>query len=1357
MVRLRPTRTTGSNGSTLSCSCTLHACSDTNKRDEDAETRAPAFVRLLYPPPVSCPLLSSTRVRAMSAEPVAAVTLLGDTSEWENAAPDVDFDDDNSADVAAPGESGAGAGRGSQQCSASFVKEADEIASLLVRLPFDAASPDRLSAIFDEYQEQCELLDPHLPHTITTLMNYVHAIIRPGKSTPVPPINSTTGAIKLDAAPAPVAAPVTGEAACAPNVLLTRVFKVVYTLSKVRGYKTIVHFFPHEVADLEPTLALLQQQDMDAYETWETRYGLLLWMSVIVLIPFDLTTVDSSLTQDAQSTSSDATAGRVGIISSLISLGSRYLSDTGPPREGAAVMLAKLFSRADMHASHLGSFFRWSTDQLARVRDEATVRAAPKSVFLVTGIFRCLSEIFRHAPRDVLLRHVALVFEPILRGGDDDSASPWASSNNTLLRKLFIKLAQRVGLTYLPVRVAKWRYQRGHRSLLTTLQQQQANGQAAQAQAVNPLLGSSTTASSSVGADDDDEFVGDIPSEIEDLIQILLDGLRDRDTVVRWSSAKGIGRLTNCLPASFGDDVVEAVLDLFSGRESDGAWHGGCLALAELARRGLLLPARLAQVVPITLRALTYDQRTATHSIGAHVRDASCYVQWAFARAYAPEVMTPYMQSLASGLLTLSVFDREVNVRRAASAAFQEHVGRQGSASFKHGMAILQIADYFTVSNRANAYTSVAFEVAQYEEYTVGLIEHLLEFKVRHWEKEVRELTARTLGVLTNRNLLSRAFMRDVAVRSLLHTVATSNDLLEKHGAILAVAEVMLAMHQQKKKEDATSTEDGLAEELKLQVCTVLNSLMSASNAQLLNGRGGQIMREAICRLIEVIAQVGLLYTNAQTLALIRPYQLVLDENLAHTNAGVQTAAISAVEQFVRGYYLPLDGDDAPTKAAKLARAKPVMDNYVRTLAHPSSLAGTTRGFAAALGTMPRALLVTSSVSAQEVYSARPTAADNTATTSPLPPPPANAVIYQPLSRIIQTLVNASTECSQSDAETRRNAVQSLVRLMETITDDDITQWMTPMPPAPTTASSSAGASPPPASSSSSSLSAAREKELKAAQKAAKVQQELVNKYWQRDLHELGLPGNRISARVATALLVGLDDYATDNRGDVGSWVREAAMTGLESLLLKLARIQAVRSDTSHIFPPLLAERVFPALLKQAVEKIDRVRERSGQIFHRLLWSDAPAVPFVPLKDELRRRFPNRPTGSDQTIDWSSPTQTFPLLTPTMSITATASGTSFPYHRSLLSGLLISVGGLTESVVKSSSESLLEYVSGLSSSLSSDDDKAAHSLVLLKQLADDLLAILISEKGHARVIVPAFKTIEMLLSQNMLEPLTLEV
>lgn len=94
--------------------------------------------------------------------------------------------------------------------------------------------------------------------------------------------------------------------------------------------------------------------------------------------------------------------------------------------------------------------------------------------------------------------------------------------------------------------------------------------------------------------------------------------------------------------------------------EGDAAWHGGCLAVAELARRGLLLPARLAPLTPTIRAALAYDVRRGAHSIGAHVRDAAAYVCWAFARAYAPELMQHSVAEVSSALLAVACYDREV-------------------------------------------------------------------------------------------------------------------------------------------------------------------------------------------------------------------------------------------------------------------------------------------------------------------------------------------------------------------------------------------------------------------------------------------------------------------------------------------------------------------------------------------------------------------------------------------------------------------------------------------------------------------------------------------------------------------------
>lgn len=98
-----------------------------------------------------------------------------------------------------------------------------------------------------------------------------------------------------------------------------------------------------------------------------------------------------------------------------------------------------------------------------------------------------------------------------------------------------------------------------------------------------------------------------------------------------------------------------------------------------------------------SLQNMKWNSAPHHRSIGSHVRDAAAYVCWAFARAYAPLVLQPSVDALAASLLVVACYDREVNCRRAAAAAFQEAVGRLGN--FPHGMEILAVADYFTVGN----------------------------------------------------------------------------------------------------------------------------------------------------------------------------------------------------------------------------------------------------------------------------------------------------------------------------------------------------------------------------------------------------------------------------------------------------------------------------------------------------------------------------------------------------------------------------------------------------------------------------------------------------------------------------------
>jgi hypothetical protein len=184
---------------------------------------------------------------------------------------------------------------------------------------------------------------------------------------------------------------------------------------------------------------------------------------------------------------------------------------------------------------------------------------------------------------------------------------------------------------------------------------------------------------------------------------------------VRYSAAKYIARLAAVLPTEFAEQIVEAIVQLFEGTETepvvetargkvldpgggpsgDSRWHGVCLALAEAARRGLVTETILSDLLPWVIKvgyivdpivysrlsrrhsqALTFDIRRGSHSVGSNVRDAASYLIWSLARASDARSIKPFATEIATKLVTVACFDREVGIRRAASAAFQEHVGR---------------------------------------------------------------------------------------------------------------------------------------------------------------------------------------------------------------------------------------------------------------------------------------------------------------------------------------------------------------------------------------------------------------------------------------------------------------------------------------------------------------------------------------------------------------------------------------------------------------------------------------------------------------------------------------------------------
>lgn len=165
-----------------------------------------------------------------------------------------------------------------------------------------------------------------------------------------------------------------------------------------------------------------------------------------------------------------------------------------------------------------------------------------------------------------------------------------------------------------------------------------------------------------------------------------------------------------------------------------------------------------------------------------------------------------------------TVFDREVNCRRAASAAFQENVGRQGQ--FPYGIDILTKADYYAVGNRTTCYLNLSVFVAQFSEYTQPLITHLLEYKFNHWDQEVRELTSQALFNLT---AVCPEYMSGT-ILSLLLKQCLHFDLNTRHGALLSLSQIIHALcefSREKNKPKSEYFSDELITSLKGLLCQV--------------------------------------------------------------------------------------------------------------------------------------------------------------------------------------------------------------------------------------------------------------------------------------------------------------------------------------------------------------------------------------------------------------------------------------------------------------------------------------------------------------------------------------------------------
>ncbi|KAJ3549188.1 hypothetical protein NM688_g5206 [Phlebia brevispora] len=609
--------------------------------------------------------------------------------------------------------------QGERKLFASFEKH-DEFVALQEKMLRQCTSKEqddrdtwtllrKLSLILDEYQEQAYLLDPYLDQLVNPVVENLKNLV---KSPDPNASKDEIGHLTL----------------------------LLYHYVKFRGYKTIsAHCASSNALHTYEYFLLLPDGPAQDPTQWPLRYVMLLWLSLICMLPFDLAQFDEPecLGKTAQD---------------LEEVAKSHLGKAGVEREGAAVMLARLYDRKDMTAK-FPAYLQWCAELMDK----------PTDPIPCIGALHVLSELTKAGSATLIKSNLPALFSLIDRVDEVD-----VLKNCTLLRKFRVKLSSRILLRLLPARARRSRA----RALLPS-----------QNDGVNQI---------------EEEDI-DVPEETEVVLQDLFKALQDKDTIVRYSSAKAVARIAERLPTEFAEQVLDQVLQLFTihsmGAASlydmpsiaEGTWHGACLACAEMARRSLISDSKLGELLDWMKKALYFDIRRGSNSVGSSVRDAASYVLWSIARAQNATALSPFAATLAQTLVTVAVFDREVHIRRAASAAFQEFVGRTNL--FPCGIDVLRKTDFYAVGTRRHAFLNAAVEVAEHVEYRPGLLEHLMAVSLRHWDPAMRRLAAQSLCRICQLDLQILGLQCADRIAQYL-TFPDSGDI---HGALLALSELAAA------------------------------------------------------------------------------------------------------------------------------------------------------------------------------------------------------------------------------------------------------------------------------------------------------------------------------------------------------------------------------------------------------------------------------------------------------------------------------------------------------------------------------------------------------------------------------------
>ena len=230
----------------------------------------------------------------------------------------------------------------------------------------------------------------------------------------------------------------------------------------------------------------------------------------------------------------------------------------------------------------------------------------------------------------------------------------------------------------------------------------------------------------------------------------------------------------------------------------------------------------------------------------------------------------------------------------------------------------------------------------------------------------------------------------------------------------------------------------------------------------------------------------------------------------------------------------------------------------------------------------------------------------------------------------------------------------------------------------------------------------------------------------QEDLKLFNLDA-QIMTEVIECYFHGLNDYTIDSKGDSGSKVREASVEGLESFVVLCAELKV----TEIINDKILMTNVLGKIMQQCTERIDRTRNLAGKAFANLIHNENIKLNHLSFIKPIRAVFKK---SLCDLLDWNVAHITFPLFVKLLSIK------EFQTH--LLTGIIFSIGSLTESLVKSATGSFLKEMKEM---FMNKDQKQEYL-----ELVEKILNLCQSHLANDRLSTSLIKAVDLLIQNDFL-------